>query len=466
MSELWRLSGTEIAEQVRGKKVSAVEVCNSALKRVAELNPTINAVVHRTDDEALAAAKAIDAAVAKGKDVGPLAGVPVTIKVNTDQAGYANTNGLRLQENLIADQDSPIVSNLRKAGAVIVGRTNTPAFSLRWFTRNGVHGHTRNPVNMKLTPGGSSGGAAASVASGMCAIGHGTDIGGSIRYPAYACGLQGLRPTIGRIAAANFTAADRHVGAQLMAVSGPITRSVSDLRLALGAMSQKDLRDPWWTPASMETGEFPKRAALTIAPEGLKVDPPVEASLREAAARLIDAGWDVVETDCPPFREPARLQAQLWLAEFRRTGAKAIGEEADPDSSFVYAQMERLCPAPGLDDFMDALQKRVTLLREWSLFLDNYPVLICPVSAEVPFPDLDDVQSPERFEEIMEAQLTQVGLPLMSLPGLSVFTGMSDDVPLGAQLIGGRYQEDILLQAAAEIESRSPKIEVATPAAD
>ncbi|MEM8975615.1 MAG: amidase family protein [Pseudomonadota bacterium] len=465
MSELWRLSGAEISQMVRTKKVSALEVCDAALARVEAINPSINAVVHRTDDEARDAANAIDAAVAKGEEFGPLAGVPVTIKVNTDQVGYANTNGLRLQENLIADQDSPVVSNLRKAGAIIVGRTNTPAFSLRWFTRNGVHGHTRNPVNMSLTPGGSSGGAAAAVASGMCAIGHGTDIGGSIRYPAYACGLQGLRPTLGRIAAGNFTAPDRHVGAQLMAVSGPISRSVADLRLGLGAMAQKDLRDPWWTPAAMESSDHPKRAALTISPEGLKVDPRVEAALKDAAARLADAGWEIVETECPPFREPARLQAQLWLAEFRRTGAKAIAEEADPDSSFVYEQMVRLCPEPGLDEFMDALQKRVTLLREWSLFLEQYPVLICPISGEVPFPDLDDVASPERFEEIMEAQLTQVGLPLMSLSGLSVFTGMDGDVPLGAQLIGGRYAEDILLKAAGEIESRSPSIEVATPAA-
>ena len=465
MSELWSLEASEVAARVRNREVSALEVCDAALSRIDAVNPDINAIVHRTDDEARAAAKAVDEAIAKGDEAGPLAGVPVTIKVNTDQAGYANTNGLRLQENLIADQDSPVVSNLRQSGAVIVGRTNTPAFSLRWFTRNGLHGHTRNPVNMSLTPGGSSGGAAAAVASGMCAIGHGTDIGGSIRYPAYACGLQGLRPTLGRIAAANFTAPDRHIGAQLMAVSGPITRSVADLRLGLAAMSQKDLRDPWWTPAEMDAREFPKRAALTVSPEGLKVDPRVESALREAAARLADAGWEIVETDCPSFREPARLQAQLWLAEFRRTGAKAIEEEADPDSSFVYAQMERLCPAPGLDEFMDALQKRVTLLREWSLFLDDYPVLICPVSGEVPFPDLDDVVSPDRFDEIMEAQLTQVGLPLMSLPGLSVFTGMEEGIPVGAQLIGGRYKEDVLLQAAAEIEARSPKIQIATPAA-
>ena len=408
-------------------------------------------------------AQAVDGAIARGEETGPLAGVPVTIKVNVDQSGFATTNGLKTQADLIADDDNPVVANCKGAGAVIVGRTNTPAFSLRWFTRNQLHGHTRNPVNMALTPGGSSGGAAASVASGICAIGHGTDIGGSIRYPAYACGIQGIRPTLGRVPAMNFTAPDRHVGGQLMAVSGPLARSVSDLRLALGAMSKKDLRDPWWTPAGFGGDQFPKRAALTLAPEGLSIQQAVETALRAAAERLGDAGWEVVETDCPPFREPARLQAQLWLAEFRRGGSRALEIEDDPDANFVYAQMEKLCPPPTLEDFMDALQQRLTFLREWNLFLARYPVLICPVSGEVPFADQEDVSSPEAFQRIMEAQLTQVGLPLMGLPGLSVATGATDNVPCGVQLIGGRYCEDILLTAAAEIEARSPAIAVATP---
>src|SRR5690606_17503647 len=147
-----------------------------------------NAVVREMPEEALAAARAIDAAIARGDDPGPLAGVPVTTKENVDQQGFATTNGLRLQRDLVAREDSPVVANLRRAGAVIVGRTNTPAFSLRWFTRNSLRGHTLNPRNRAITPGGSSGGAAAAVASGIGAIGHGTDIGGSIRYPAYACG--------------------------------------------------------------------------------------------------------------------------------------------------------------------------------------------------------------------------------------------------------------------------------------
>ena len=463
MSELWQLSATEIAGLVKAKEVSASDVCEAALARLEAVNPTINAVVQRTDDDARQAARAVDAAIARGEDPGALAGVPVTIKVNVDQAGYATTNGLNLQADLVATETSPVVDNLTKAGAVVVGRTNTPAFSLRWFTRNGIHGHTRNPVNMALTPGGSSGGAAAAVAAGIGAIGHGSDIGGSVRYPAYACGIQGLRPTLGRIPAVNFSGPDRHVGAQLMAVSGPLARSVSDLRLGLAAMMAKDLRDPWWTPVPLDVGDYPKRAALTVAPEGLSVQPAVEAALRAAAERLGDAGWEIVETECPPFREPARLQAQLWLAEFRRAGAKMVEEEADPDSSFVYAQMAKLCPPPTLDDVLDALQRRLSFLRQWNLFLDEHPVLICPVSAELPFADQDDVTSEERFAQIMEAQLTQVGLPLMGLPGLSVATGIDNGVPCGAQLIGGRYREAVLLDAAAEIEARSPAIAVATP---
>ena len=457
MSDLWRRSAVEIAQMVRDKEVSAREATMSALARLADVNPAINAVVQELPDEALAAADAVDQQIAGGKDAGPMAGVPVTVKVNTDQAGFASTNGLRIQKDLIAEHDSPVVTNFRNAGAVIIGRTNTPAFSLRWFARNSLHGHTLNPHNPAITPGGSSGGAAAATAAGIGAIGHGTDIGGSIRYPAYACGLHGLRPTLGRVPAVNFTAPDRHIGAQMMAVSGPIARTMADTRLGYEVLCGADQRDPWWTPVPLELPAQPKRAALTIAPEGLKVDGTVAAALTKAARDLEDAGWTVEEIECPPFREPARLQATLWLAEFRRTGAAAVEQEDDPDASFVYAQMVRLCDEPGLNEMLDALQRRATLVREWQLFFEQYPVLICPISGELPFPDLVDITSPEAFERVIEAQLTQVGLPLMGLPGLAVATGMTDqNVPVGVQLVGGRYREDTLLAAGAAISAANP----------
>lgn len=463
MTEIWQLTATEVSDLVRTRKMSAVEVCKAALSRLDAVNPALNAVVQRTDDEALATAASIDASLARGEPVGPLAGVPTTTKVNADQQGYATTNGLRMQAELVAKIDNPLIANLKRAGAVIVGRTNTPAFSLRWFTRNSLHGHTRNPLNPALTPGGSSGGASAAVASGICSIGHGNDIGGSIRYPAYACGIHGIRPTTGRIPTMNATGTDRFLGAQLMAVQGPLARSIADVKLAFEAMSARDVRDPWWTPVPLDLGAFPKRAALTVAPEGLKVQPAVEKALRDAARRLEDAGWEVVETPCPPFREPARWQALLWLGDFRRSGTAALEKEGDPDASFVFEQMARLAPAPSFDEYMDALPRRNALLREWNLFLEQYPIVICPVSAETPFPDLLDVASPEAFERVIEAQLTQVGLPFIGLPGLTVTTSITDSVPCGAQLVAGRFREDILFAAASEIEARGPGISAVTP---
>ena len=452
MTDLWRKSATELAALVRAGQVCAKDVTESALARLAAVNPAINAVITEFPEEALQAADLIDKRLARGEPVGPLAGVPVTIKVNVDQSGHATTNGLRSQKDLVASIDSPVVANLRKAGAIIIGRTNTPAFSLRWFTRNGLHGHTRNPWSRAITPGGSSGGAAAAVAAGIGAIAQGTDIAGSIRYPAYACGVHGLRPSLGRVPAVNFTAKDRHIGAQLMAVSGPLARTIADLRLAFHAMAQEDGRDPWWTPVALELGAMPKRVALAVAPDGLAVAPEVEAALREAAKRLQVEGWEVIETKCPSLRKPVELQLVLWLAEFRRTSAQAIRDEADPDATFVYEQMAALCPEPGLNAMMDTLQSRMQCTREWSAFLNEYPILLCPVSAELPFPDQLDVQSPAAFRRVFEAQLTQIGLPLMGLPGLTVSIGMAGNGPVGVMLVAGRYREDLLLRAGEAIE--------------
>lgn len=453
MSELWRLTAAETARLVAAGEVTAGAVTEAALARLAAVNPTLNAVVQEMPEEAMQTAATVDAARAAGLQLGPLAGVPVTVKVNVDQKGQATTNGLRRQRDLIAAEDNPVVANLRRAGAVIIGRTNTPAFSLRWFCRNALHGQTLNPWDQGLTPGGSSGGAAAAVAAGIGAVGHGTDIGGSIRYPAYACGIHGLRPTLGRVPAANFTGPDRHVGGQLMAVSGPLTRSVEDLGLALGAMATQDPRDPWWVPAPLMGPKVPRRIAFCPNPEGLETAPEVTAALEDAAGRLRAAGWHVEETESPPFRKPARLQAQLWLAETRRIGSESIAEEGDPDASFVYAQMEALCPEPTREDLLDALQSRLTLLRQWQMFFETYPLILCPISAEAPFPNNDDVTSPERFAQIMEAQLTQIGLPLMGLPGIAIATGMDGQRPMGVQLIAGRYREDLLLAAGHDIEA-------------
>jgi amidase len=453
MTELWRLDAADIATRVADREISATEVTEHSLQRLQAVNPAINAVVQQMPEAALAAARTVDDAIAAGRSPGILSGVPVTIKVNIDQQGFANTNGIRIQQDHFAT----------KAGAIIVGRTNTPAFSMRWFTRNSLHGHTLNPRNAKLTPGGSSGGAAAAVASGICAIGHGTDIAGSIRYPAYACGLHGIRPSLGRVPAVNLSLPDRHIGAQLTAVSGPIARSIEDLRLALKAMSAANGLDPWWVPAPLEQSPAPKRVALCISPDGLEVTAEVENALREAAKQLEDAGWEVTEVDTPPMREAMQLQLLLWMSEYHYNGGKAVRQEDDPDANFVYAQLRENCPTPTLESLMEALQQRITLAREWQLFLSKYPILLCPVSAEPPFPDMLDVESPASFRRVLEAQMTQIALPLMGMPGISVATDGNASVPMGVQLVAARFREDTLFVAATDIEARNAPLEITDP---
>ena len=235
MDDLWRRPAQELATLVAGRKVSARETVSASLARLDAVNGAINAVIAHRPEEALARADAIDRAIAKGDNAGPLAGVPVTVKVNIDQMVFATTNGVRLLRDNVAQHNNPVIDNLEKAGAIIIGRTNTPAFSYRWFTSNLLHGSTKNPRNPSLTPGGSSGGAASAVTAGIGAIAHGTDIAGSIRYPAYACGVHGLRPTVGRIPAFNASLPERSIGGQITAVSGPLARTVGDLRIALKA---------------------------------------------------------------------------------------------------------------------------------------------------------------------------------------------------------------------------------------
>src|ERR1700727_1822042 len=331
MKDSWRLPAKDLAALIRSRKVSAKEAAIAALARLDAVNPSINAVVDHRPEDVLAQAAAVDAAIARGEDAGVLAGVPVTVKVNIDQAGFATTNGLKLQRDVIARTNSPVVDNLRKAGAIILGRTNCPAFSYRWFTTNLIHGDTKNPRDPAITPGGSSGGAGAAVAAGIGHIAHGTDIAGSIRYPAYACGVHGWRPTVGRVAAFNASLPERPIGPQISAVSGPLARTIGDLRIALAAMSAPDMRDPWWVPAPLEGPPMPKRAALCVNPEGLDPVPEVKAAVVDAAKRLERAGWvvEAIETT-PPLREAADLQTKLWLGDGYEAQLDAAEREGDP----------------------------------------------------------------------------------------------------------------------------------------
>src|SRR6266852_5195439 len=425
MDDLWRLSAKDLAALIASKKVSAKEAATSALARLDAVNPKINAVVDHRPDEVLKQAASIDAAIARGEDVGALAGVPVTVKANIDQEGFATTNGLKLLRDAIAKSNSPVIDNLRKAGAVILGRTNCPAFSYRWFTTNLVHGDTRNPRDPGITPGGSSGGAGAAVAAAIGHIAHGTDIAGSIRYPAYACGVNGLRPTLGRVAAFNPDLPERSIGPQIEAVSGPLARTIKDLRLALAAMSGKDVRDPWWVPAPLEGPPMPKRAALCLRPDGLETVAEVKAAVADAGKRLERAGWVVEEIeDTPPLREAADLQTKLWLGDGFEAQLEAAEREGDPGAlACLRGNRAKVFPFDAAA-YSKALTRRATLAREWLAFFETYSVLLMPVSAELPFPDGLDLRDDASFTRVWRAQLPQIAIPFMGLPALTVSTGL------------------------------------------
>lgn len=462
------MSAAELAGHIRAGEVSAVEAAEAALERLDAVNPQLNAVVDHRPDEVLAQAREADASRARGEHPGPLAGVPVTVKINIDQAGYATSNGVKLQAQVIARENSPVVDNLKRAGAVILGRTNTPAFSLRWFTDNLLHGATRNPRNARLTPGGSSGGAASAVAAGIGHIAHGTDIAGSIRYPAYACGVHGLRPTLGRVAAFNAALPERSLGGQITAVSGPLARTIADVRLALAVMAAPDPRDPWWVPAPLQGPVVPRRAALCVSPEGLEVQPAVEKALRDAAASLREAGWEVDEVDPPPMREAAALQLRMWLADGYDAMLDAARREGDPGAMTALAGQQEVARGLDLPGYVQTLTRRATLVRDWELFFSRYPVLLTPVSSEVPFPDGLDLQGESAYARVWAAQLTQIAVPFMGLPALSVATGETQGpdgpAPMGVQIIAGRYREDLCLAAGAAIEAALPPVQIAQPA--
>src|SRR2546430_8334397 len=454
MQELWRLSAADLAALIKQKKVSAKEAATAALARLDAVNPKINAVVDHKPADVLAQAAAVDAAIARGEDLGVLAGVPVTVKVNIDQEGFATTNGLKIQREVIAKSNSPVIDNLRKSGAVILGRTNCPAFSYRWFTTNLVHGDTKNPRDPGITPGGSSGGAGAAVAAGIGHIAHGTDIAGSIRYPAYACGVHGLRPSVGRIAAFNAALPERTIGPQISAVSGPLARTIGDLRIALAAMSAKDVRDPWWVPVPLEGPARPKRAALCLRPDGLETVAEVKAAVADAGKRLERAGWTLEEIETtPPLREAADLQTKLWLGDNYEAQLEAAEREGDPGAlACLRGNRAKVFPFDAAA-FSKALTRRATLTREWLLFFEKYTVVVMPVSGELPFPDQLDRKDDASFARVWKAQLPQIAIPFMGLPGLTVSTGLVGRIPVGVQVVSGRYREDLCFAAGEAIDA-------------
>lgn len=459
--ELWRWTATSLARGIRTRAISSREAALACLKRIEQVNPSVNALVEVSREEALEAADAADRGVADGAALGPLHGVPVSIKVNSDQRGHATTNGVAAFKDMIATEDGPHVANLRNAGAVFVGRSNTPAFSYRWFTTNDLHGRTLNPWDATRTPGGSSGGAAVAAATGMVPIAHGNDIGGSIRQPAYCCGVTGLRPTVGRIPTwYGPSDVDQPLSVQTMLTQGPLARCVADLRLALAVMSVFDPRDALHAPARL-SGEplvRPIRVGLLRDAAAARPSPAVNAALDQAAGWLRDAGYRVDEIDDPGFGEAYRLWYLLAMEEFRQIMplVEQIGDDGMKKAAAHYYAVAREWwgDKPGLAEYMNGYARRGTLIVRLQRFLQDCPLILLPVSAEQAFVQDADIHSVDSMRKVMAANWSMMAIPMLGFPALAVPTGVANGLPVGVQLLGRRFREDTVLDAGDVIEAR------------
>ena len=452
---IWQWGAVDTAAAIRLGKISAQEAVDATIQRMAETNGAVNAITVDLSEDAMQAARLADSIVGSGIALGQLHGVPVTIKENVDQAGQATTNGVPGFADVVAKEDSPVVANLRKAGAIIIGRTNTPEYSLRWFTDNPLRGLTKNPWNHGITPGGSSGGAAAACALGMGAIAHGNDLGGSLRYPAYACGLATIRPSLGRVPACNPTAAEeRPPTLQLMSVQGPIAREVRDVRLALDAMAQHDARDPWWVPAPLDGPRLhpPIKVAVTKTPAGIACHGAVAAAIDQAAGHLANAGYAVMAIDPPLVAEIAENWRTLLMTDTKVMTQAGIREHGSQEINQVIDDYLAASNTRDGEGYMRALADRTRLLRAWSVFMEGYPLVLAPVSQVPPFPQGEDLKGTERVKQMLDEQSMLYGVNDLGLPAAAVPTGLHNGIPMGVQIIGPRLREDLCLDAAEAVE--------------
>jgi len=270
------------------------------------------------------------------------------------------------------------------------------------------------------------------------------------------------------VPAYNAALPERSIGGQLTAVSGPLGRTIADVRLGLAAMSARDPRDPWWVPAPLVGPDVPRRAALCVNPDGMNPEPAVVKALQEAARRLSDAGWTVDTLDAvPPMQEAADLQIRMWMADGYEAMLAAAEKEGDPGALVALRGQRDKAADANLNNFSAVLTRRATLTRLWEIFLSEYPVLLLPVSAELPFPDNLDLQGDAAYARVWRAQMTQIGVPFMGLPGLSVAMGnaMSSvgPSPVGVQIVAGRYREDLCLAAGEIIEAGDAAVTIAEP---
>jgi amidase len=459
---LWQLGAAALAARTRAGDVTAEAAVGAAVARMRAVNPRLNAVVVDTGDAALERARALDRARAAGAVPGPLHGVPVTIKINVDQAGQATSNGIPALKDFIAAADAPLVARLQEAGAVVIGRTNTPEFSFRADTDNPLHGRTHNPWGRHVSAGGSSGGAGAAVMAGMGALAHGNDIGGSLRFPASANGAVTVKPGLGRVAAWNPSqTAERGLLAQLMSVQGLIVREAADLHLAMPVIIAPDPRDPWHVPLPWRGApvERPIRVGWTEATWGFDLHPDVAAALRAARAALADAGYAVERIDPPAMPEAAVEGYRALMTEVSHLLGPDIDRLGSDTLKAIFVQNYAMAPPWGMDDYLRALARRTGYARAWSVLLERYPLVLTPFLPQPFFTPGRDAEGAEGLREALGSALwsyamNYLGLPAGNLPARLAEVPGRGPVPVGVQIVGRRWREDLIVDAMVAVEDR------------
>lgn len=463
-------SAVELAAMMRRRTVSPVEVMRATLARIERFNPVLNAFVTVQAEEAKCSAVKAEEALMRGECWGPLHGVPLHVKDNLFVAGSRTTFGSKLMETNVTSEDCPAVERLRKAGMIVVGRTNSPEYGWKGVTDNRVFGITRNPWNTKLTPGGSSGGASAAVAVGMGPIGLGTDGGGSLRIPASFSGVFGFKASFGRIP--NWPGS----GGAMLRHIGPITRTVADMAIALDVLAGPDPRDLLSLPATGECysvnlscGLRGKRVAFSPNLGYARVDPEVAAICQRAAERFVEAGA-IVEQVPLDWRDPY----DAWSVFFFGTAAASLEKKLPTQGELLDPGLRRVVDA-GLKlrgvDFANALAARHDFWEQVRRVYERFDLLLCPTLPVPPFAVGQDDADPIDGEKLGPLQWTRFTYPfnLTGQPAASVPAGWTKfGLPVGLQIIGNRFADLLVLQAARAWEQiqpwsdRRPKVESPT----
>lgn len=460
MSHLWQKPATELARLIADRKVSSVEVVEAHLHRIEAVNPKVNAIVRVLADEARAGAALADQAVARGDRLGPLHGVPFTVKENIDVAGLPTTWGVPALSGAVVPMDAPVVQRMREAGAIPIGRTNLPDMGLRVTTDSSLHGITRNPWNPLRTTAGSSGGEAAALATGMSPIGLGNDLGGSLRNPANACGIASIRPSAGRVPDAGFVPREDYLMAvQLMNAQGPMARRIDDVRLGLQVLMGAHPRDPWsfTAPLNGPAPNGPIRVAVVTAPPGGTCDPTVSATVRRAADALANAGYEVVDA-CPPrYEEVAATWARLLMGDFASVLDQLMPLMGEGGKTFLATANAAVAPLTSTTDMSQLLALRHGLGRAWSQFMAEHQLVLTPTWTQIPFEQGFDAATAQGAAATVEMIRPVVAANLLGLPSACVPAGRdtATGMPIGVLLTGQRLREDLCLDAAEVIEAQS-----------